>query len=143
MIQYKKYFKLLLLIIIINFSLSGCFKTKVNECRKIINISTQLAEVTQTNLAVENIDKILEIADTFDESAKKILDKKNKDQQLAEYSQKLATIYQKYAQITRNFVTAFQNKDTENAIMYKQEVINLAQEQEDLVNNINNYCQQN
>jgi hypothetical protein len=74
---------------------------------------------------------------------KKILDKKNKDPQLAQYSQKLAIIYQKYAQITRNFVTAFQNKDTENAIIYKQEVINLAQEQEDLVNNINNYCQQN
>lgn len=143
MIKHKKYFQLLLLIISINVSLLGCFKTKVNECRKIINISTQLAEVTQTNLAIEDINKILEIADIFDDSAQKILDKKNQDQQLAQYSQKLAIIYQKYAQITRNFVTAFQNKDTENAIIYKQEVINLAREQEDLVHNINNYCQQN
>jgi hypothetical protein len=71
MIKHKKYLKLLLLILTINFGLSGCFNTKVNECRKIINISTQLAEVTQTNLAIEDINKILEIADIFDDSAQK------------------------------------------------------------------------
>lgn len=143
MINHKKFFKLLslIVIIIINFGLSGCFNSKINECRKIIDISTQLAEVTQTNLATEDTNKILEIAEDFDNSAQQILDKKNQDSQLAEYNNKLAIIYQSYAQLTRNFITAFQNKDTENAIIYKQEIINLAQEQEDLVNNINSYCQ--
>jgi mevalonate kinase len=143
MTKHKKYYYLLLLVIIINFSLSGCLDTKVSNCRKIIDISTQLSEITQTNLATKDKDKILEIADDFDKSSQQILEKKIKDQQLKEYSQKLAIIYQNYGRITRSFVDAFQNKDTEKAIIYKEEVTKLSQEQENLVNSINNYCQQN
>jgi glutaminase len=143
MIKYKEYLKLLSLLVIINFGLSGCFNSKINECRKITDISTQLAEITQTNLATEDTNKIVEIADNFDNSAQQILDKKITDSQLTEYNKKLAIIYQSYGQFTRNFIIAFQNKDTENAIFYKQKVTDLAQEQEDLVNNINSYCQSN
>lgn len=138
-----KQIKLLFLILIINGSLLGCFNSKKAECNKIIEISSQLAEVTQSNLAIEDTNKILEIADKFDRTAEEILEQKIKDQQLEEYSKNLSIIYQKYSEFTRNFITAFENKDTENGILFKEKLINLAQEQENLVKNINNYCQKN
>ncbi|WP_373479504.1 hypothetical protein [Geminocystis sp.] len=141
MIKYLYYFKLLLLIITINFGLSGCFNSKVSDCREVIKISTKLAEETQNNLTTKDTNKILEIADIFDKSAQQILAKNFRDEQLIEYSKNLAIIYQTYGTLTRNFVTAFQTKDTEKAINYKQDIINLSQKQKDLVNNINNYCQ--
>ncbi|MBL1209763.1 hypothetical protein [Geminocystis sp. GBBB08] len=139
----KKYFKILLLFLSISFALSGCFNNRRSQCDQIINVSNQLAEVTQSNLATKDLTKILEIADIFDQSAQLILDKKITDEPLSEFSQKLAKIYQNYAIVTRNFITSFQNKDTENAVIYQQQVINLSQEQENLVNNINSYCQEN
>lgn len=136
-----KHIKLLLLILAINGGLLGCFNSKKTECNKIIEISNQLAEVTQSNLNIEDTNKVLEIADKFDRTAQEIFDKKIKDQQLAEYSKNLGIIYQKYGEFTRNFITAFENKNTENAILSKEQLINLSQEQENLVNNINSYCQ--
>jgi hypothetical protein len=127
----------------INGGLFGCFNSKKADCNKIIEISSQLAEVTQSNLNIEDTNKILEIADKFDRTAQEILEKNIKDQQLAEYGKNLSIIYQKYGKFTRNFITAFQKKDTENAILLKENLINLSQEQENLVKNINNYCQEN
>jgi hypothetical protein len=138
-----KHLKLLLLILTINWGLFGCFNSKKAECNKIIEISNQLAEVTQSNLNIEDTNKVLEIADKFDGTAQEILGKKIKDQQLAEYSKNLGIIYQKYGEFTRKFITAFEKKDTENAILSKENLINLSQEQEKVVKNINNYCQEN
>jgi hypothetical protein len=127
----------------INGGLFGCFNSKKAECNKIIEISSQLAELTQSNLKIEDTNKVLEIADKFDGTAEEILSKKIKDQQLAEDSKNLGIIYQKYGEFTRNFITAFEKKDTENAIVSKENLINLSQEQEKVVKNINNYCQAN
>lgn len=135
--------KLFLLILMINGGLFGCFNTKKAECHKIIEISNPLAEVIQSNLTIEDTNKILKIADKFQETAEEISAKKIEDQQLVEYSKNLSLIYQQYGEFTRNFVTAFQKKDTENAILSKEQLVNLSQEQEKLVKNINNYCQEN
>ncbi|BAQ64364.1 hypothetical protein [Geminocystis sp. NIES-3709] len=143
MIRPKKYFPLLFLILSINFSLTGCFNTKVSDCKKIINITTELAVITQANLTTKDTKKILEIADIFENSGQQILDKSFQDKQLNKYVKNLAIIYQNYGELTRNFVNAFQTKDTEKAIFYKEKIIKLSQDQKDLVNNINNYCRQN
>lgn len=143
MIKNRKKNQLLFLMMIINISLTGCFNSKANECAKIIKVSDKLAEITQANLKIQDTTQLLKIADNFDQSAQQILDKKLKDKTLIEYSQKLSTIYKDYGQITRNFITAFQTKDTEKAILYKQEILKLSQEEKTLVENINSYCQQN
>ncbi|MGI0481450.1 hypothetical protein ACN4EE_11735 [Geminocystis sp. CENA526] len=135
--------QLLLVTISLNWILLGCFNSKINQCNKIINISTELAQITEPNLEIDEPNQILEIANSFDDSAQAILNQKISDEQLSLYSQDLANIYQNYAQLTRNFVTAFQNKDTENAIFYKEELFNLSQNQKNLVNTINTYCQEN
>ncbi|BAQ62502.1 hypothetical protein GM3708_2908 [Geminocystis sp. NIES-3708] len=128
---------------IINISLTGCFNSKANECGKIIKVSDKLAEITQANLKIQDVNQLLKIADNFDQSAQQILDKNLKNEKLIDYSKKLGRIYKNYGQITRNFITAFQTKDTEKAILYKQEIFKLSQEEKTLVENINSYCQQN
>lgn len=138
-----KKIKLLWIILIINGSLLGCFNSKKSQCNKIIKISSQLAEVTHSNLETQDRNKILETADKFHGTAEEILAQKITDQPLEEYSKNLSNIYQRYSEFTKKFIIAFENKDTENGILLKEKLINLAHEQEKLVNNINNYCQKN
>lgn len=139
----KRKIKQTLLIITLNFILIGCSNAKINECNRLIKVTDTLVEVTQPNLSTQDINKLLIIADQFDESAKQIIYKNFQDTTLIEYSKSLAIIYEKYGQITRDFITAFQTKDTEKAIFYKQEILTLSQEEKEIVNRINRYCQQN
>ena len=131
----------LLILLITSCLLSSCQNIKATNCREIISISAQIARETKENLKTQNIENVLNVAKTFENTAREIKSIKIKDKQLKSYSQGLADIYQKYAMITRDFVEAFQEKDLEKAIRHKDEINKLFQQQQKLVSNINSYCQ--
>ena len=131
----------LLILLITSCLLSSCNNIKATNCREIISISAQIARETKENLKTQNIENVLNVAKTFENTAQEIKSIQIKDEQLKTYSQDLADIYQKYAIITRYFVEAFQEKDREKAITYKDEINKLFQQQQQLVSNINSYCQ--
>jgi hypothetical protein len=128
-------------ILCLNLTLAGCLNSKLKSCRQIIAITQEVEENAKENLASQNINNILQVADSFESASQKVLKEKIKDVELAKYTQNLGNIYQDYAIITRNFITAFQQKDQEKAIFYKEEVNRLFTQQQKLVNQINNYCQ--
>ena len=130
-----------LMLLIAGLLLNSCGNIKATNCRKIIDISAKIARETKENLKTQNIERILNVAKTFENTARDIKNIKITDEQLKTYSQDLADIYQHYAKITSNFVKAFQQKDREQAIFYKNQVNKLFQQQQQLVSNINNYCQ--
>lgn len=121
--------------------MAGCLNSKLKSCRQIIAITQEVEENAKENLASQNINNILQVADSFELASQKVLKEKIKDAELAKYTQNLGNIYQDYAIITRNFITAFQQKDQEKAIFYKEEVNRLFTQQQKLVNQINDYCQ--
>ena len=127
--------------LILSSILSGCLNNKVKSCQQIITITATVEKQAKENLASQNLSNILKVADSFGSTSQEILEEKIRDQQLAQYSQSLANIYQEYATVTRNFVQAFNNKDQKEAIFYKEEVSRLFTRQQELVNQINDYCQ--
>ena len=128
-------------ILILNLIITGCLNTKAKNCQQIIKVTAQVETNAKENLASQNLDNILQVADSFEIASQNILQQKIKDKQLAELSKNLGKIYQEYALVTRNFITAFKNKDQEQAIFYKDEVKRLFSQQQTLVNQINDYCQ--
>lgn len=137
----KNNYSLLLIFLLISYLLTGCFNDKKIKCREITTIAVQLDNETKSNLTNQNPKNVLAVADAFDNSAKRIKTIKIKDQQLNKYNEELGNIYQEYAEATRNFIKAFQDKDLDEALNQKEKVTNLFQQQQQVVNNINNYCQ--
>ena len=131
----------LLILLITSCLLSSCNNIKATNCREIISISTQIARETKENLKTQNIESIINVAKTFENTAQEIKSIKIKDKELKTYSQDLADVYQKYAKICRDFVEAFQEKDLEKAVAYKDQINKLFQQQRQLVSDINSYCQ--
>jgi mevalonate kinase len=128
-------------IIVLNFILLGCLNTKVKNCQQIIKITVEVEKKVQENFNSQNPDNILKVADSFENASQQILSQKIADQHLANYSNNLGKIYHNYGEVTRNFIVAFKNKDQEKAIFYQDEVKKLFTQQQELVQQINNYCQ--
>ncbi len=128
-------------ILCLNLTLAGCLNGKLKSCRQIITITGEVEKNAKENLSSQNIKNILQVADSFELASQQILAEEIKDQELAEYTKNISNIYQEYANVTRNFITAFQQKDKDKAIFYKEEVSRLFTKQQKLVTQINNYCQ--
>jgi hypothetical protein len=127
-------------ILILHFSLLGCINSKAKSCQQIIKVTSEVEKNAKDNLTNQNLNNILKVADSFDDAGQKILQEKIKDQTLAEYGKNLGQIYLDYGKNTRNFVEAFKNKDQEKAILYQAEISSLFTKQQQLVTQINNYC---
>ena len=111
------------------------------KCREIVNIATDINKQTQDNLTNKNVKGVLAVADVFEKNSAQIKTTNIRDKQLNKYSEELSNIYQEYADATRNFIKAFEDKNLEQALFYKEEVRKLFEQQQQVVTNINKYCQ--
>lgn len=137
----KKIPNLVLISLFSTSLLSGCSSDRLVKCAEIVNIATEMSKETQDNLANKNVKNVLAVADIFEKNSVQIKGIRIRDKQLNEYSKELSNIYQQYADSTRNFIEAFQDKDVEQALFYKEEISKLFEQQQQVVNDINQYCQ--
>lgn len=130
-----------LLIIFMNLILVGCSGNKVSQCKKIISITQEIAKESEINRQTEDIQKALQIADSFDEAAAEMRSLSISDEKLVKYRRILADIYQGYAQTTRQFISALQKKDINTVKLMQHQLQQLGQKEPKLGNRINSYCQ--
>lgn len=137
--QIKNIF-LLFTLLLTSQTLTGCPNQKIKDCQTIIATATEIQTQTQNNLNNRNLKDVIKVAQSFQQAGETIEKEEIKDEELAQYSQNLSTIYQKYGQLTLDFISAFETKDQEKAIFYKNELQQLFQQQNELVQKINAYC---
>lgn len=131
----------LLLFFVVNLILVGCAETKVSQCQKIILVTQKIAEKSKINRQTEDIQKALQVADSFEEAAEDMRKLAISDEKLVKYQLGFAEIYQGYAQTTRQFVSALQKKDISSVKLMQQQLKQLGQKEPELGNEMNNYCQ--
>ena len=98
-----------------------------------------MEEISEKSRQTQNLDEVLKVADAFENSAESLKKLNLDDKKLAEYKVKLAEIYRGNAQSTRQFVSAFNNRDIPGVTLAKQEVQILGQQEQQLVGKINQY----
>ncbi|MGP0128358.1 MAG: hypothetical protein ACTMUB_03550 [cyanobacterium endosymbiont of Rhopalodia musculus] len=119
----------------------SCSENRVSQCKKIISITQEIAKESQTNRKTEDIQKALQVADSFDKAATEMRDLSISDENLVKYQLGLADIYQGYAQTTRQFIFALQQKDINTVKLMQQQLQQLGQKEPKLGNQMNSYCQ--
>ncbi|MEA5532708.1 hypothetical protein [Crocosphaera sp. XPORK-15E] len=106
-------------------------------------ITQKIAEESANNRQTKDIKKVLQVADSFEETAQQMKQLKIEDQQLVEYQMGFAEIYQGNADTTRQFVSALNNQDISTAKLMQQQVQQLGKKEQELSNQMNIYCQEN
>ncbi|MEM8781108.1 MAG: hypothetical protein AAGF26_20070 [Cyanobacteria bacterium P01_G01_bin.49] len=129
--------------IILNFLLISCAETKVSQCQKIILITQEMAGQSKNNRQTADVKKVLQVADTFEETAQQMEQLKIEDEQLAEYQMGFVEIYQGHADTTHQFVAALNNQDIGTARRMQKRVQQLGKKEQKLVTEMNSYCQEN
>jgi hypothetical protein len=139
---FKKFFiTALLLVILPNIILVSCSENRGFQCRKIISITQAIAKESHANRKTENIQKALQVADSFEKAAAEMINLSISDKNLVEYKLGFANLYQRYAQTTRQFIFALQKKDINTVKLMQQQLQQLGQKEPELGNRINSYCQ--
>jgi hypothetical protein len=133
--------RLFLILLSLNFFLTSCTNSKIKSCQQISEIYLEINQKTEANLNNKDLEKIKDVAQSFSQASSQLKNLNIKGKDLNQYNQELAEIYQAYADNTLNFLKAFEAKNLEQAIYYKEEVTKNSQKQEEIINNINNYCQ--
>ena len=134
--------QLLIIVTIVNIILWGCANRKINSCNLLQETTSQLNNSVVAYLDSEDINNIREVADRFKEAQEQILSSDITDESLLNSAKILANIYKKYSEITNNYISAYQERDTEKIIKYKEEIAQLFNQQENIIQEINNYCLQ-
>lgn len=132
--------RILIIVTIINITLWGCANRKINSCNLIQETASQLNNSIIIYLDSEDINNIREVADKFKEAQKQILSSNISDESLLNSAQILADIYKKYSEITNNYISAYQDRDTKKIIKYKEEIAQLFSQQKNIIQEINTYC---
>ncbi|MGK7939629.1 MAG: hypothetical protein AB4062_05655 [Crocosphaera sp.] len=131
-----------ILTILANFLLISCAETKLSQCQKISLLMTKMAEESESYSQTTDIKKALQVADIFEETLQQMKQLKIEDEQLIEYQMGLADIYQGYADTTRQFVAALNDKDINSIKLMQQQVQQLGQKEQDLGTEMKQYCQE-
>ena len=134
--------QLLIIVTIVNIILWGCANRKINSCNLIKETTSQLNSSVVAYLDSEDINNIREVADKFKGAQEQILSSDITDESLLNSAKILANIYNKYSEITNNYILAYQERDTEKIIKYQEEIAQLFNKQENIIQQINNYCLQ-
>lgn len=129
------------LLVVISWILSGCSQGKVAQCQNIIAVTKKMEEISQKSRQTQDLGEILKVADAFDASSESLKNLKLPDEKLAAYQTKLAEIYSGNGKATRKFVSAFEKRDIPGVALAKQEVQILGEQEQQLVAEINQYCQ--
>ncbi|WP_069791485.1 hypothetical protein A5482_003320 [Cyanobacterium sp. IPPAS B-1200] len=119
--------------------LAGCTNERISSCRQLTNSISPIEE-KMNDLEDNNLDMILDTAQTFELTSQTITNQSFEDDNLREYALRLSQVYQEYADNTKNFVDAYEKKDQEKGIFYQQQLINLFSRQQEIVQTINSYC---
>ncbi|MDJ0578469.1 hypothetical protein [Crocosphaera sp.] len=141
----KKYLfsSLSFLQILVNLFLIGCAETKISQCRKIIILTQKMAEESENYRQTEDRQKVLQVADIFEETSQQMKQLKIEDENLQEYQIGFADIYQGNADTTRQFVAALNDKDIDKARLMQQQVQQLGKKEQELGAKMKDYCQDN
>ena len=120
---------------------SSCSQGKIAQCQKIISTTKKVEAISQENRQTQDLDDILAVADSFADSATSLEKMKLSDQRLSRFQLQLAQIYSGNAKSTRNFISAFEARDIPGVRLAKQEVQLLGKQEQQVVAEINQYCQ--
>lgn len=130
-----------LLTILINLFLISCAENKISQCQKIILLTQKMAEESESYRQTEDIKKVLQVADIFEETSQQMKQLKIEDEQLQKYQLGFADVYQGNADTTRQFVAALNDKDIDTAKLIQQQVQQLGKQEQELGTEMNTYCQ--
>lgn len=131
----------LLLVILPNIILVSCAENRGFQCKKIISITQAIAKESHANRKTEDIQKALQVADSFEKAAAEMINLSISDKNLVKYQLEFADIYQGYAKTTQQFIFALQKKDINTIKLMQQQLQQLGQKEPALGNRINSYCQ--
>jgi uncharacterized protein (DUF849 family) len=141
--HHKRYLSLFCLIPAIAILLSSCAETKTAQCQKIFLITKKMAEESAKNRETKDIKTVLEVADAFEQASEQLKKMELKDPKLTQYQQGLAEVYQGNAETTRSFVKALETKDIPTAKLAQDQVKQIGKQEQNLVTQTNEYCQEN
>ncbi|XTZ10926.1 MAG: hypothetical protein ACQZ3N_03410 [cyanobacterium endosymbiont of Rhopalodia yunnanensis] len=137
----KKIINALFLVILPSIILVSCSENRVYQCKKIISITQAIAKESRDNRRTKDIQKALQVADSFEKAAAEMKNLSISDENLVKYQLGFANIYQGYAQTTRKFIFALQKKDINTVKLMQQQLQQLGQKEPKLGNRMNSYCQ--
>lgn len=129
------------LLLLISTILSSCADSKLSQCQKIIILTQKTARNSEEHRQSNEMQKVLEMADLFEESANNMKSLKIKDTQLITYQEGFAEVYQSHAETTRKFIEALQKKDITSARSMKDQVQQIGVKEQRLGEEMNAYCQ--
>jgi len=141
--HHKRYISLFCLIPAIAVLLGSCAETKTAQCQKIFLITKRMAEESAKNRETKDIKTVLQVADAFEQASEQLKKMELKDPELTEYQQGLAEVYQGNALTTRSFVKALETKDIPTAKLAQDQVKQIGKQEQVLVTQTNQYCQEN
>ena len=141
--QNKRYIFLCCIIPAIAVLLGSCAETKTGQCQKIFLITKKMAEESATNRETKDVKTVLQVADAFEKASEQLKKLELKDPKLTEYQQGLAEVYQGNALTTRSFVKALETKDIPTAKLAQDQVKQIGKQEQVLVTQTNQYCQEN
>lgn len=130
-----------MLLLGLNQSLIGCTTSKTDQCKQLILITKQMAEQGAQYKDTAEAENVLKIADAFEQTADQVEQLKLQDATLTNYQGELVNIYQGNAEATRNMVRALEGKDILTAQLAQQEVQNIGKQEQQVITDINLYCQ--
>ena len=120
--------------------LSSCANTKQAQCYKIIGLTEKMAAKSQEYSQSDDIPKVLEVADIFEDTSKKMKGLKIEDSNLITYQEGFASVYQGHADTTRKFIKALQEEDISQARSMKEEVQKIGKKEQQLGREMYTYC---
>ncbi len=136
---------LIIFCVIINVLFVACNPQKYAECEQMITMGNNVTKQTQA-IAQNSSDRDrdlnnwLEASNIMKQAAVNMEALKIKDPQLIEYQGSLANIYRVYSQATYDAVKAREDKNLQALQSARSEAEKIAEVNNNLVENINNYC---
>lgn len=120
-------------------------QTKASQCNQIIAIANEAvkdAKVVTNNGRSSDPDVLLRAAEYMDSHASKFERISLTDPKLQDYQSRFIITYKQTSIATRDFVTAFKAKNLSAAELALQALTITTREEKQLVDEINNYCQE-
>lgn len=132
-------------IVCLGLLLFGCAEPRSSQCQQIFAISQNLERTNQTENQAEQPQSRspqawLQAAQRFSQAAGDLRALEIKEQELRQYQQQLANIYQIYARTTADAVKARKNKDLTSLKSARQDGLEAGLRQPQLIRKLNAYC---
>ncbi|MGB3695438.1 MAG: hypothetical protein WA865_21875 [Spirulinaceae cyanobacterium] len=142
--HFRSFSKLVLLSTLLAFVSVSCASNKVQQCRKIIEItvgvSDQIEELSD-NGKTQDPQEAREAANAMEKAAQEIEGLVIQDEQLQEYQAGFVKTYRGFSQSTYDFIAELEKKNLQAAKSVQKKLQEVGSTEEELVNGINNYCQ--